>query len=135
MHRTAAVVLASMFAVPAMAEGDASKGEKGFKKCRACHEIKSDAGDVIVKGGKTGPNLYGIAGAPVASKDFAYSDELVALGADGTVWTEEEFVAWTTDPKAYLVEKTGNSKVKTKMSFKLKKGGEDIYAYLVSVTE
>ena len=30
--------LATAFAAPAFAEGDAEKGEKVFKKCKACHE-------------------------------------------------------------------------------------------------
>ena len=135
MHRIVAAVVAGLLAGPVLAEGDAGKGEKGFKKCKSCHEIVSDAGDVIVKGGKTGPNLYGITGKPIASVDFKYSDSLVALGEGGETWNEENFVAWLTDPKAFLIDKTGDSKARSKMSFKLKKGGEDIYAYLVSVSQ
>ncbi len=137
MHRilAAATAVAGLLAAPVMAEGDADKGEKGFKKCKSCHMIVSDAGDTIVKGGKTGPNLYGLPGRTVASADFKYGDSIISVGEAGTVWDEETFVGYVQDPKKWLIEATGDSKAKSKMAFKLKKGGEDIYAYLVSVSE
>lgn len=122
-----------LLAAPAFAEGDPEAGEKGFNKCKSCHMVVSDDGDVIVKGGKTGPNLWGVAGRAAASmEDFNYSDDLTAAGEAGLVWDEEKFVAFTTDPKKFLQDETGNSKAKSKMSFRLKKGGEDIYAFLAS---
>ena len=42
------------------ASGDAAKGEKNFKKCKSCHMIVSDDGEVTFKGGNTGPNLFGL---------------------------------------------------------------------------
>lgn len=128
---TAAII--GLLAAPAFAEGDPAKGEKGFNKCKSCHSITSDSGDVIVKGGKTGPNLWGVAGRTAGSVEgFKYSDDLTAAGEAGLVWDEEKFVAFTTDPKKFLQAETGNSKAKSKMSFRLKKGGEDIYAFLAS---
>ena len=35
-----------MLGTGAMAEGDAAKGEKDYKKCKACHAIKN--GDEVV---------------------------------------------------------------------------------------
>ena len=55
MKALATVAALSLLAVPAFAEGDAAKGEKGFKKCKSCHMIVSPEGETIVKGGKTGP--------------------------------------------------------------------------------
>ncbi|UWQ49471.1 cytochrome C [Leisingera caerulea] len=122
-----------LLAAPAFAEGDPAKGEKGFNKCKSCHMVVSDDGDVIVKGGKTGPNLWGVAGRTAgAVEGFKYSDDLTAAGEAGLVWDEEKFVAFTTDPKKFLRAETGNEKAKSKMSFRLKKGGEDIYAFLAS---
>lgn len=120
--------------LPALAAGDAAKGEKDFKKCKACHAIVADDGTAIVKGGKTGPNLYGVIGRQVASTDFNYGDSLKAVGETGLVWDEAELAAYITDPKAWLVEKTGDTGAKSKMSFKLNKGQEDIAAYLASVS-
>lgn len=140
MNRIIATALVGLLAAPALADGhgggDAAKGEKGFKKCKACHVITAPDGTSIVKGGKTGPNLYGIAGAPAAAVEgYKYSASLKAAGEAGLVWDKENFVKWMENPKGFLKEFTGDDKAKTKMTFKLKKGAEDIYAYLKSVAE
>ena len=51
---------------PAFA-GDPAAGEDTFKKCKACHSIIATDGTEIQKGGRTGPNLYGIIGRGVAA--------------------------------------------------------------------
>ncbi|WP_406646367.1 cytochrome C [Aliisedimentitalea scapharcae] len=134
MKKVIATALLGLLAAPVYAEGDAAKGEKGFKKCKSCHMIVSDDGEVILKGGKTGPNLYGVAGRTAGTTEgFKYGADIVAAGEGGLVWTAENFVAFTMSPKDFLKEATGNDKAKSKMTFKLKKGGEDIYAFLASV--
>ena len=140
MKRLIAAAAMTLLAVPAFAgshaSGDAEKGEKGMNKCKACHMIETPDGESILKGGKTGPNLYGVIGRTAGTyEDFNYGDDLVAAGAAGLVWDEENFVAYTADPKEFLATYLDNSKAKSKMTFKLKKGAEDIYAYLVSVAE
>jgi cytochrome c len=118
----------------AFAEGDVADGEKDFKKCKACHALIDDDGNVIVKGGKTGPNLYGVIGRAAAGvEDFKYGESIVAAGAGGLIWTEEEMVKYLLDPKAYLKEVTGDDGAKSKMTFKLK-DGEDVAAYLASLS-
>lgn len=125
---------AALFALSApVFAGDAAKGEKDFKKCKSCHMIVADDGTEIVKGGKTGPNLYGVIGRTAGTADFKYGDSIVAAGAAGLVWDETNIVAYIADPKAFLVEATGDAGAKSKMSFKLAKGGEDLAAYLASV--
>lgn len=119
-------------AVPAFAEGDAEKGEKVFKKCKACHTIAS-ADETIVKGGKTGPNLYGVIGRAAGSEDFKYGAGLKEANEAGAVWSEDELVAYVTNPKDWL-EAQGYAK-KSKMTFKLKKGGEDVAAYLATFSK
>ncbi|QGX97739.1 c-type cytochrome [Roseovarius faecimaris] len=127
---TSAALLA--LAVPAFAAGDAEEGEKAFKKCKACHMIVSDDGEEIVKGGKTGPNLYGVIGRVAGSQDgFKYGDGLQEAMAAEFTWTEEELAVYVADPKAWLGDK--GYAAKSKMTFKLKKGGEDVAAYLASV--
>ena len=93
--------------------------------------VVSDSGETIVKGGKTGPNLWGVVGRTAGTTDgFRYGKDLVAAGEAGLVWDETTFVAYAQDPRAFLREYLDDSKAKSKMSFKLKKGGEDIYAFL-----
>ncbi|EAQ23170.1 c-type cytochrome [Roseovarius sp. 217] len=114
--------------LPAFAAGDAAKGEKEFNKCKACHMIASDS-ETIVKGGKTGPNLYGVIGRAAGSvEDFKYSDGLAAKGADGLVWDEAELAAYVKDPSEYLGSRS-------KMTFKLAKGAEDVAAYLATFSQ
>lgn len=136
MNRIIATVVFGLLAAPVFAEGDAAKGEKTFKKCKACHAIVDDAGEVIVKGGKTGPNLYGIMGRTAGTYEgFKYGADLVAAGEAGLVWDADNFNEYAKDPKAFLKSTLDNTGAKSKMTFKLKKGGEDVAAYLASVVK
>lgn len=116
----------------AFAEGDVAKGEKAFKKCRACHAIVN-GDDVIQKGGKTGPNLYGVIGRVIGGEDFKYSSSLASIAESGQVWDEEQIAIYVANPTAWLKDISGDSGAKSKMTFKLKTGGEDVAAYLASV--
>ncbi len=120
---------------PALAEGDAANGEKTFKKCKSCHSIVAPD-KTIVKGGRVGPNLYGLPGRPAGSQEgFKYSDLMKAANAKGLVWDEESFVKFVSDPSGFLKEFTGE-KGRSKMTFKLRKeaAAHDVWAYLVSVS-
>ncbi|WP_170425915.1 c-type cytochrome [Ruegeria arenilitoris] len=135
MNRILATAIVGLLALPAHAEGDAEAGKKTFNKCKSCHMIADPEGEVIVKGGKTGPNLYGIAGRTAGTVEgFKYGDSIVAAGENGLVWDEETFVSYAQDPKAFLKDYLGETSAKSKMTFKLKKGAEDVYAYIVSVS-
>jgi cytochrome c len=124
--------LAAM-AGPSLA-GDAAAGEDTFKKCKACHSVIAPDGTEFQKGGKTGPNLYGVIGRPVGSDaGFNYGDAILAVGGSGAVWDEASLAAYVANPAAWLQEKTGDAAAKSKMSFKLAAGGEDVAAYLASV--
>lgn len=135
---TAAAALFCL-AAPAFADGhasgDAENGEKVFKKCKSCHMVQDADGNTIVKGGKTGPNLYGLSGRTAGTADFKYSKDMIAAGEGGLAWDEEQFAAYVPDPTAFLKETTGNDKARSKMSKQRLKDGEaaDIWAYLVSV--
>ena len=135
----AAPIAALCLAIPALADdhasGDAAKGEKAFNQCKACHMVESPD-EVIVRGGKVGPNLYGVIGRAAGSvEDFKYSDIMIAAGEGGLVWDEESFVAYTQDPSGYLQEVTGDSG-RSKMTYKARKAEDviDIWAYLASVS-
>ena len=127
------LILSPLLASTAQA-GDVASGEKTFKRCKSCHAIPAADGTDIVKGGRTGPNLFGVIGRAAGSEDgFKYGDSLAAAGAAGIVWDEENLAAYATDPKAWLAEVLDDPKAKTKMTFKLKKGGDDVAAYLASL--
>lgn len=125
--------LALAFAGPAFA-GDPAKGEADFKKCKSCHSIIAPDGTAVQKGGKTGPNLWGIVGNPVASDpDFKYGDGILAAKAAGAVWDEAAIAVYVADPAAWVKTASGQDTAKSKMSFKLSTGGEDMAAYLATL--
>ncbi|SDD40667.1 c-type cytochrome [Ruegeria marina] len=89
--------LAAALAVPALADGDAAKGEKVFNKCKACHAVGEGAAN------KVGPQLNGIVGAPAGQVDgFKYSDALTEAAAGGLVWDEENLAAFLAKPKDFM---------------------------------
>jgi cytochrome c len=138
MKRPAAVLIAlAALTVPIFAfAGEAAKGEADFKKCKACHSITAEDGTEIQKGGKTGPNLYGVIGRPVASyPDFKYGEAIAAVGATGAVWDEAMLAAYVADPTKWLQTALDDPAAKSKMTFKLAKGGEDMAAYLASLKQ
>lgn len=134
-----AAITTAFLAAPAFADGhatgDAEAGEKVFKKCKSCHMIVSDDGEAIQKGGKTGPNLYGLFERVAGSADYKYGKSIVAAGEAGLAWNEEDFVNYVADPKKFLATYLDDSKAKSKMSFKLKDAEDaaNVWAYLVSV--
>lgn len=131
----AAATLATGAFAESHASGDAEAGKKVFGKCKSCHMVQDADGNNIVKGGRTGPNLYGIVGKTAGTVEgFRYGADLVAAGEAGLVWDEANFVAYVQNPRNFLSEYLGSS-AKSKMSFRLKKGMEDVYAYLASVAE
>jgi cytochrome c len=118
------------------ATGDAEAGEKVFAKCKACHSIIDADGEVIAKGGKNGPNLYGLYTRVAGSVDgFKYGKSIVEAGEAGLAWDEEQFVSYVADPRKFLRTTLDDKRAKSKMSFKLKKEEDaaNVWAYIVSV--
>lgn len=138
-----AAMTTALFAAPAFADGhatgDAAEGENVFKKCRSCHMIVADDGTEIQKGGRTGPNLYGLyQRQPGSVEDFRYGDSLASIGEQGILedgWDEENFVTYVADPKKWLAETLDDSKARSKMTFRLRdeEDAANVWAYLVSV--
>lgn len=77
--------------------GDAAKGEKVFRKCKACHEVGDGASN------KAGPVLNGILGRAAAAGEYEYSDALKEKAeAEELVWTPETLDEFLTKPKAFV---------------------------------
>lgn len=133
LFATLATLALALPAVAQDAAGDPAKGESEFKKCKACHMIQDDAGTDIVKGGKTGPNLYGIVGRkPAAEEGYKYGEGILELAEmkPDMVWDQDSLVAYITDPGKYLKEETGDASAKTKMTFKMNRNQADVVAFL-----
>ncbi|TCI00596.1 cytochrome c family protein [Roseococcus sp. SYP-B2431] len=80
----------------AMAQ-DAEAGQRVFNQCRACHTIN--------QGGRNGvgPNLHGVLDrAAGAVEGFRYSAPMRERAASGLAWTEENLIAYITDPKSVV---------------------------------
>jgi cytochrome c len=113
----------------AMMVGDAEKGEKVFKKCRACHDAKADGKH------KIGPNLWGVVGRNAGSAEGfekKYSDGIKAYGV---VWTADLIEEYLINPTNFLKDKTGDQSAKSNMSYKLRKEKDriNVAAYLATL--
>lgn len=133
----AAALTAGLFASPALAGGHAEKGKEiVHTKCKICHSIY-DGDNVILKGGKIGPNLFGVMGRTAASiPGYDYSKTLLEAGQKGLVWDEASMVAYTAGTKDFLGTFLGrDDDLYSRMSFVIK-GEEDrqaIAAYLATL--
>ena len=75
-----------------LASADASRGERVFAKCKACHKVDGTDG--------TGPHLNGVVGRAVGGVGgFGYSGALEATGAEA--WTPENLYAFLENPKSW----------------------------------
>jgi cytochrome c len=141
MFKTAVLGFA-LAAGPAFADGhatgDAAAGEKVFAKCKACHAIVDADDNVIVKGGRTGPNLYGIytrVAGTEAEFGKKYGGSIAAAGEAGLEWNEADFAVYVQDPREFLKTYLDDKKARSKMTFKLRdeEDAKNVWAYLVSV--
>ena len=102
-----------------MVGADIAKGEKVFRKCKACHKVEADAGNGV------GPNLHGIVGRDIAALDgFKYSK---ALSEKDGAWDFETLNAFLIKPKEWAKG--------TKMSFAGLRKEEDRAAVIAWLNE
>ncbi len=76
-------------------------GERAFQFCFSCHSVGANQTEIL-----SGPNLNGVVGRPIASKQgFDYSPAMKTFGT-GKVWTPELIAQFIQDPRA-MVPGTG----------------------------
>lgn len=109
----------------ANAEGDAAKGEKVFRKCKACHAVGENAKN------KVGPQLNGVVDRAWGSVEgYKYSKALLAMAEEGKIWDAANLDAYLTKPKDVIP--------KGKMAFAgLKKEADrqNVIAYMAQFNE
>ncbi|WP_339949250.1 c-type cytochrome [uncultured Albimonas sp.] len=112
-----ALALAAATNLPALADGDASRGQAEFKRCAACHATDATP--------RVGPGLGGIVGRPVGTAaGFRYSKALAQLGGD---WSPDRLEAFLADPRGYAPG--------TRMTLRIAKPEDraDLVAYLATL--
>ena len=94
MKRIAVIFLMTLSLSTGAYAGDVAKGEKVFKKCKACHVVNKEKN-------KTGPHLVGLFGREAGSvKSFKRYSK--AIKGSGIVWTAETLDGYLENPKKYL---------------------------------
>ena len=117
-----AILLLSTIGSNQTLAGDAAKGEKIFKKCKACHVVNEEKN-------KTGPHLVNIIDRPAASVE-SYKKYSKAMKTSGFIWDEATLDGYLAAPKKYLKG--------TKMAFaglRKEKDRADIIAYFKSLQQ
>lgn len=123
--------------IPAAQAADPAAGAALWGECRACHSVTGPDGTVIARGGRSGPDLYGVAGRAAAGDTGyrSYSDAMQAAARAGLVWTRADFAAYLRDPEAFLRQFTGDATARTEMHTRLMRGADDIHAWLRSIAQ
>ena len=97
--------------------GDVAKGEKVFKKCKACHLVEKEKH-------KTGPHLVNLFGREAGSLED-YKKYSKAMKTSGIIWDENTLDGYIGAPKKYVKG--------TKMAFaglRKEQDRTDVIAYL-----
>jgi len=88
-----AVLVMAMMSVTGVSAADVAKGEKVFRKCKACHSL--EAGKRMI-----GPSLNGIFGRTAGTEDgYKYSKGMAALGV---AWDDATLAEYLKAPRTYV---------------------------------
>lgn len=81
--------------VAALSPVEMEAAARAARACSSCHQFARERNGA-------GPHLVGVGGRTIGSVDgFRYSDALMALNADGAVWTADELAKWLAGPSVY----------------------------------
>src|SRR5690348_11167789 len=88
-----AVVLAMAVTTAFAQQGDATRGQKVFDTCRACHAADGKTNEI-------GPGLYGVFSRKAGERDdFRYSP---AMKKSGVTWTPQTLDTFLADPQSFV---------------------------------
>lgn len=73
------------------ADGDATRGQRIFRACAACHSLEADKN-------MTGPSLSGLFGRKAGSLT-SFSRYSTPLKSSGVIWNDETLDQWIADPQ------------------------------------
>lgn len=89
-----ALMAAALMATAPVMAGDAEKGKKVFKKCKACHVVEKEQH-------KTGPHLVNLFGREAGTVD-GYKKYSKQMKASGIIWNEDTLDGYLEAPKKYV---------------------------------
>lgn len=132
--RILGIALASVALMVAGA-GQSRADDRLWANCRTCHSVTAPDGTTLARGGRSGPNLYGLAGRPLAGDSGfrLYSRDLIAAGASGRQWSEADFVAYLADPDQFLRAATGSADARSDMHVAMRQGGAALWTWLTGL--
>ena len=113
------------------ASADIAKGQKNFKRCKACHSLTEGKNGL-------GPSLYKVYGRKAgAIAKFKYSKGIKAAAEKGLVWNRENLMGYLYYPKKFLQKYLRLKRVSNKMAnrFKKEKFRKDVVDYLESLNK
>ena len=113
------------------ASADTAKGQKNFKRCKACHSLTEGKNGL-------GPSLHKVYGRKAgAIAKFKYSKGIKAAAEKGLVWNRENLMDYLKHPRKFLQKYLGVKRVSNKMTNKFKKVNfrKDVIDYLESVSK
>ena len=137
MPRTGKILLASLIALPGMLSAPVgAAGQELWRECRVCHMVAAPDGTILERGGRSAPNLYGIAGRRAGTDPGfrRYSEEMQQAGRDGLVWTREAFVDYLRDTGDFMRRTTGDPETRGHMNASLSEGAGELFDYLRSLS-
>lgn len=88
---TAAFLTSALGSFPALSAGNATRGQRVFGACAACHSLRPDKN-------MTGPSLAGVWGRRAGSL-ASFSRYSPALQSSKVVWTDKTLDEWIADPQ------------------------------------
>ena len=129
-----AAALATLAAATEPAAVTPQNRREYYLQCRPCHSVTQPDGTVTELGSGLGPDLYGIIDRPAAAQEgFEYSDTMRQAAANGLVWTVENILRYSYNPKKFLREQTGDIRAEGTMVYSLVKGHAPLITYLQAV--